>query len=174
MIRLYRRILLFLCLIIMVPLANAQAETYTVQVASCEMRDSAESIVANLKTKGYSPYIHNVVDHDGKEWFLVRLEDFSLKASATAAAEEFNARTGSTAVVTSATTQPIAQAEPEPVSQVPSATPVQTEAETVPQAQPAPVAPADSAPARPNPSTIAHGPSRYGCWPGASTGPAHG
>ena len=80
--------------------AFGQEETYTVQVAACEMRDSADSIAADLKTKGYAPYIHEAKDEGGKTWFLVRLEDFSLMDSAKAAAAEFNATTGATAVVT--------------------------------------------------------------------------
>ena len=71
-------IVIFLAIFLTAPVAYAQDTTYTVQVAACEMRDSADSIAADLKAKGYTPYIHEATDEAGKKWFLVRLEDFSL------------------------------------------------------------------------------------------------
>ncbi len=135
-----------------------QEETYTVQVAACEMRDSADSIVADLKAKGYAPYIHEVTEETGKKWFLVRLEDFSLLDSAKAAAAEFNAKTGATAVVTRLsasspmTTPTVAEttaASPTTTTVAPSAaSPAsQTPAGDAPEAAPAVAQPIEAAPA---------------------------
>lgn len=148
---------IFLAIFLTAPFAYAQ-DAYTVQVAACEMRDSADSIAADLKTKGYTPYIHEATDEAGKKWFLVRLEDFSLEDSARAAAAEFNAKTGATAVVTrlsasspaatpmvaertaaAASTTAVAPSVPSPASQ--------TVAGEAPEAVPTVAQPAEAAPA---------------------------
>lgn len=91
---------LFLAVLLTVLPAHAQEDAYTVQVAVCDRHENAASIAANLKTKGYAPYIHEYVDTEGKVFYLVRLEDFSLEAAARAAADSYTAQTGAGAVVT--------------------------------------------------------------------------
>lgn len=151
--------LILLALLLLSSFAYAQDTTYTVQVAACERLDSAESIVKDLNAEGYSPYIQQTADQSGKTWFLVRLEDFSLKEAAEAAANEFNANTGSTAVVTTTAAaaepvQPTAEAEAvsPSLSTQEVAKPSEPEPIVVPPApasppQPAIVQPAEQAPA---------------------------
>lgn len=127
--------------------AYGQESVYTVQVAACERLDSAESIVKDLKSEGYSPYIQQTVDQNGKTWFLVRLEDFSLKEAAEAAASEFNAKTGSTAVVTTAATTTSAQpaAEAKSASEAASTSPSPQEVATSPEPEPLPASQPETA-----------------------------
>ncbi|WP_170302138.1 SPOR domain-containing protein [Desulfosarcina widdelii] len=138
--------------------AFGQDTTYTVQVAACERLDSAESIVKDLEAKGYSPYIKETADQNGKTWFIVRLEDFSLKGAAEASASEFNADTGSTAVVTTTAAaepaQPVAETEavspspsPQEVAKPSEPKPVVVPPAPAPPSQPAVAQPTEQAPA---------------------------
>jgi len=140
-------IAVFLAMFLMIPCAFGQEPAYTVQVAACERLDSAESIVKDLKAEGYSPYIQQNVDQSGKTWFLVRLEDFSLKGAADAAASQFNTQTGSTAVVTAIATTAAAK----PAAETEAATPSPSIQETAESSEPEPVIvpPAPATPAQP-------------------------
>jgi hypothetical protein len=145
-------IAIFLAMFLIISSAFAQDTTYTVQVAACELLGSAESIVKGLEAKGYSPYIQETADQNGKAWFLVRLEDFSLKEAAEAAASAFNANTGSSAVVTTTVPSPSGQpvAEAEAVSTSPSLQEVARPSEPEPVVVPsAPASPAEPAVAQP-------------------------
>jgi outer membrane biosynthesis protein TonB len=144
--------IILLAMLLFSPFAYAQDPTYTVQIAACEKLDSAESIVKGLEAKGYAPYIQETADQNGKSWFIVRLEDFSLKGAAEAAASEFNANTGSTAVVKTTvpadSVQPAAETEAvsPPASPQEVAKPSEPEPVVVP---PAPVSPSQPAVAQP-------------------------
>ncbi|MCB2149458.1 MAG: SPOR domain-containing protein [Deltaproteobacteria bacterium] len=100
MIKLHTLVITILIFLLIAPSVHSQEDAYTVQVAACELRESAERMVADLKTKGYTPYIHKHTDENGNTLYLVRLEDFSLMDSAKAAVNEYKAKTGSEAMVT--------------------------------------------------------------------------
>lgn len=139
---------LILGLLLTTSIAYAVTDAYTVQVAACERRDSAEKIVAGLASKGYSPYIFESTDEAGKGWFIVRLEDFSLMESADAAADAFQTNTGSSAVVTRASAfSPVEASTPGQGAPAARMTADAGSSPTSPPARPAVAEPAEPAPA---------------------------
>lgn len=55
--------------------AKPAGEGYTVQVASCEDRDYAQSLVEKYKERGYEPYVTSVTV-DGQSYYRVRIGIF--------------------------------------------------------------------------------------------------
>ena len=61
------------------------------QVASCESRDYAESLVAKYKKRGFEPYITRF-DYNGQTYYRVRLGPYDSRAAAEAARMELKDR----------------------------------------------------------------------------------
>ncbi len=68
-----------------------QESGYSVQVASCESRDYAESLVKKYKKRGFEPYI-TTFDYNGQTYYRVRLGPYDSRAAAEAAKMELKDR----------------------------------------------------------------------------------
>jgi cell division protein FtsN len=55
------------------PSASVSEETYTVQVFSSPQQQSAQDVVAELKTKGFPAYINQFQAADRRTWYRVRV-----------------------------------------------------------------------------------------------------
>lgn len=71
--------------------APGQTSGYSVQVASCESRQYAESLVEKYKKRGFSPYITEF-DYNGQVYYRVRLGPYDSRAAAESAKMELKDR----------------------------------------------------------------------------------
>lgn len=61
--------------------APGQTIGYSIQVASCESRQYAESLVEKYKKRGFSPYI-TTFDYSGQTYYRVRLGPYDTRSEA--------------------------------------------------------------------------------------------
>lgn len=71
--------------------APGQTSGYSVQVASCESRKYAESLVEKYKKRGFDPYITEF-DYNGQVYYRVRLGPYDSRAAAESAKMELKDR----------------------------------------------------------------------------------
>lgn len=73
---------------------------YSVQVAAFKRMDRARRFLAEISAKGYETYIYQTRDAKNRDWYLVRIGDFSDYAAAHKAMAAFKAKQRRDAVIT--------------------------------------------------------------------------
>lgn len=136
------------------PVAAADATTYavpgvySVQVATCSQRATAQAVVANLQARGYlKAYVFQRTSLKQRTtWYVVRLGDFGTLAAARQAAEAYGTDAGMTVMITPVDSLKTLRvvAPPEPAPKVPAikrpAVDSKAAAATAPAPAPAPTA----------------------------------
>lgn len=74
--------------------------SYSVQVEACLVRKHADEVIAELRGKGYEPYLFQALDTKQVQWYTVRLGDYEDLEKATEVASLFENKEKMPAVIT--------------------------------------------------------------------------
>jgi general secretion pathway protein A len=80
--------------------APTERATFSVQVGAFLGRGNAERLIADLKQKGYEPYISMFLGYWGREWYSVRILDCADLKEAERAVAEYREKEGKPALIT--------------------------------------------------------------------------
>jgi general secretion pathway protein A len=81
-------------------IAPTKRVTFSVQVGAFLGRDNAERLVADLKRKGYEPYLSPFLGYWGREWYSVRILDCAELKEAELAVAKYRQKEGKPALIT--------------------------------------------------------------------------
>ena len=96
---------------------------YSVQVGAFLRMDRARRHLEMIAAKGYDAYIYQTLDAKSRDWYLVRIGDFSDYPSAHKAMADFKTKQGMDAVVTFVNSLKVAQKGETPPQPQPAASP---------------------------------------------------